>query len=231
VTSSVRLPLATTVCGGSTCTLFRPPDRESSADWPRSAEISRVPVQRMGLADSAGCAGSTQRRSRRETLASWPRTSICRDSRSTRITRPQYTLWHSARSGRQSHIASHTKSVDNFSTSGNLLALRSIPTIRMRDSPRQVVATLSKFISRLRLTTRSGSVASPLLSVCFRTRPSRCCPPSVQQSLHTGFPASGPSQRPGSRVADRLVLTQSSTIPAGPSQLDVGGVLRVSMGR
>ncbi len=68
MTSSVRLPLATTVCGGSTYTLFRPPVRESSADWPQSAEISRVPVQRMGSAESKGYAGSAGDESERDYL-------------------------------------------------------------------------------------------------------------------------------------------------------------------
>ncbi len=165
-------------------------------------------------------------------------TSYCQSRRNWNRTSPERhipysinTLWNISVNRDQLLIASHTMSIDNFSTSGKLAALRSIPTIRMRDSPRQVVVTLSKFISCLRLTTGSVSVASPSLSVCFRARPSRCCPPSVQQSLHTGFPATGFAQRPDSRVADRLVFTQSSTIPAGRSQLDVGGVLGVSMGR
>ena len=62
MTSSVRLPLATTVCGGSTCKLFRPLAGESSADCRRSAEISREPVQRIGSGDSEGCLGFARSR-------------------------------------------------------------------------------------------------------------------------------------------------------------------------
>ena len=52
--------------------------RESSADWPQSAEISREPVQRMGPADSMGCAGSARRRTKARNPRSEATQTVCK---------------------------------------------------------------------------------------------------------------------------------------------------------
>lgn len=170
MTSSVRPPLATTVCGGSTCKLFRPLAGVSPADCRRSAEISREPVQRIGSADSEGCSGFTRGREGWGFTGSWlVRSWISRPSTSTHRTRGKRVATnHLRRDGRS--VTRIPASVDRLSTSEKLPDSHNSPTNRMRDWHRHPVASPPKFISCLRLTTRPVSVASPPLSVCFRTR-------------------------------------------------------------
>ena len=195
MTSSVRLPLATTVCGGSTYKLFRPLAGESPADCRRSAEISRELVQRIDPADSEGCSGITRSRGGVDFpfigRAAFAHVELHTESQLLCMT----VVVVSAVSSALCQFTSPPASVDTLFTADKLPVPGNTPKTRMRDTHRHPVSSSPKFISRLRLTTRPVSVASPPLSVCFRTRLHRCCPPSVQQSLHTGFPAPWPDSQ------------------------------------
>ena len=186
MTSSVRPPLATTVCGGSTCKLFRPSEGDSPADCSPSARISSEHVQQIGSADSNDSVRDRDR-SRSAAVRAAIRFAGTDDRHASFLLRATCV---DTRSFPRPSNNSPPRSVDNFSTSGNLPEPGISPTNRIRDTHPYPVSGPEKFISHLRLTTRPVSVASPPLSVCFRTRLPGAVLPSVQQSLHTGFPAS-----------------------------------------
>ena len=177
------------------------------------------------------CGFCQETKPRREILVLWPRRYSKRDHAMSRILYYKNTLWR--------YFGDHYHSLPVRLWEGRRQFFHIRQTSRTPQHPDNSHAGLAStggchslkihfpftFDDRFSL----GSIT--LTECLLPDTPAGCCPPSVQQSLHTRFPATGLTPSPDQRVADRFVLSPSNTIPAGPSQLDVGGVLRVSTSR